>query len=263
MKKALDRTWTWYKTLVEKHATVLQNKALFAVLIWDEHHPQATMFLLDKLLSIGEPFLQGIVLSGFHDTPSTTSTSRNLRVEYIQKIRTVIKTKKPFLLLCTQCADTIPQILTDLSLGVDFIHSTYPLQLTLKGYAINFEEGKTVQTLVEENTATKRAREEEENESQGEQPSKKARTEEHSESEEVVTSSGTSQLPPPKTFKKSKNLTSQQLQQQAKAAEQKELQSHQHPLILPDTFSMNLWNECYRKDTKPLVSHCSLMLCTC
>lgn len=272
MKKALDRTWTWYKTLVEKHSSALENKALFAVLIWDEHHPQATMFLLDKLLSIGEPFLQGIVLSGFHDTPSSTLTSRTLRIEYIQKIRAVMKAKNPSLLLCTQAADTIPQIITDLSLGIEYIHSTYPIHLTAKGYAMNFAEGKTVQAVGEDVSTGKRSRDvatthENDTEEGNEQPSKKARTEDNQEaakeveevSNEAITSSGTAQLPPAKTFKKVKSLTSQQLQQQSKAAEQKELQSQQHPLLLPDTFTMNLWNECYRKDTQPLVSSLSCL----
>lgn len=290
MKKAIDRTWQWYKTLVEKHATILENKLVFAVLLWDENHPQATLSLLDKILSLETTFLAGIVLSGFQNYSTTTKEQKATKTEYLQKIHVMIQqasSKHGNLKLMTQTADNFPQILDDLSHNIHIIHTNYPIHLTAKGYAMNFVEGKKFAKDPEAIALAKRSREtkeeaaskddNEDDEENDRKPSKRARiTEATTPLEETVLANTIetpqqpaavnsnpedeqqqqrTEMPPPQTFSKKKPLNTQQIQQQVKQQEKALLAaSLSTEPILPDGFSINLWHESYRKDVQPLVS---------
>jgi hypothetical protein len=192
------------------------------------------------------------------------------RREIIQKIHVTAEshsyTNENPLLVMTQGADSFEAILEDLEMGVDLIHSNYPLRLTKRGCAFNPAEATevvaTIQPIVSEVKEEEKDEEEEkEKEIEEEQPDvggkrKRKRQEGNSSNKNNNNNNSNKSGRPQKRTKKDPNNESAKTDNTNKSnndEEEEKLAPIQRDTTPFDSYSINLWDEKYRKDRSPLV----------
>jgi hypothetical protein len=214
----------------------------------------------------------GVVVGGAH-----LGMTMARRREVIQKIHVTAEshsyTNENPLLVMTQGADSFESILEDLEMGVDLIHSNYPLRLTKRGCAFNPAEAIEVistnqqprEVKEEEKEEGKDQEEEKEAENkggEGEQPDvggkgkRKRKRQEGNSSNKNNNNNSNKSGKPQKRPKKDPNSESSKTDNTNKSnndEEEEKLAPIQRDTTPFDSYSINLWDEKYRKDRSPLV----------
>jgi queuine/archaeosine tRNA-ribosyltransferase len=114
MKKAVSRTWSWFK---EFSSSLETNKVqIFGVLIADPHHPNQADNMIDQLISHG---CNGIVIGGAHLDGLGINRAGMTSLEYRRKITKKIREKSSTVFIMTQGADAFD------SVSHQFLNSLY------------------------------------------------------------------------------------------------------------------------------------------
>jgi type IV secretory pathway VirB10-like protein len=222
----------------------------------------------------------GVVVGGAH-----LGMTMARRREIIQKIHVTAEshsyTNENPLLVMTQGADSFESILEDLEMGVDLIHSNYPLRLTKRGCAFNPAEAIEVIAIKQQPREVKEEEKEEgkeEEEEEGKEEEEEKETENKVEEEEQPNVGGKGKRKrkrqegnssnknnnnnsnksgkPQKRPKKDPNSESAKTDNTNKSnndEEEEKLAPIQRDTTPFDSYSINLWDEKYRKDRSPLV----------
>lgn len=255
------------------------DPAVFGVLICDPHYPDQvknmiqglleknikglSMLVLRSLLLFIRNYL-GIVIGGAHLGMKVES-----RTELVEKIHSVNRE----VAVMTQGADSFeevsnsqPQlstselttpflfnkILKDLEIGVDLIHSNYPLRLTKAGCAFNPAEAVKVEASECPLVSLP--------------PSSHAIHLEPTQTPEEPVNNENNQDDAPSKGKRKREETHNKPQKRSRREQTNdEGEEAAGPIVHDstpfDSFSLNLWDEKYRKDRGPILAGCACHAC--
>lgn len=209
---------------------------LFATVVVDPNHKEQLKKMLDSYL---QHHITGVVVGGVH-----MGESAAFRRTLIQSIREIIGED---MLMMTHAANTLEDMVDDLSHGIDIVHSTYCTTLTNSGSALLYNQTlkQTHSNVVVLESKKKRTRDASSS-SAGEDHA----ADSHSSSKRMRTEEGVSDV--------STILSSLHAGGGGEDEDGEGLKIEVSTVPI-DKFSINLWDPVYRRDTRPLVSQ---LLCS-
>lgn len=232
VRKSVDRTWNWFKTMANSEELKKADVKLFGTLVVDPNHKEQLKKMIDSYI---QHQVAGMVVGGIH-----LGESVEFRRRLIASIRKEVGEE---MLLMSHGCQSLEEIVDDLAQGIDIVHSTYCTVLTNSGSALFYnqqlkEEHSQVVSLESKKKRQREQQQEEDHSKDENQANKRIRTEDGDVSA-ILSSLG--------------NAPGGGDDEDAGEGLKIEVST-----TAIDSFSINLWDSIYRRDTRPLVSQTPL-----